>query len=511
MSGSSGCGKTTLLWATAGLHALTSGEVLVDGTPVTGPRPDEIGMMFQDANLLPWRSIRKNIELPFEIKKQPVDEARVALLLEEVGLTGFENSFPRELSGGMQQRASIVRALATDPGLLLMDEPFGALDAFTRDEMNLLLMRLWTETSKTIVFVTHNIGEAILLADRIVVMTPRPGRLAQDLRRRPTPTAHSRHDVRAELHRADPRDQGRRRARRPARRGGALSEVPQELRDEIPSFDEEPIHHDHGPVDWTGLTSVRGARSALEVGTVVAIAICVFFGLEAILRLTDTPTYIFPKPTAVVRALTDDFWLQYGQHLVVTLEEFFVGFAIGSTIGLILAAVITQKPFVEKVVAPYIIILVVTPMLALVPFLRLSLIRGVSIWPIVAAVALASGPMVLINSATGFRRTDLAKIALARSYGASTFQVFRKIRFPLALPMIIVGYMVGAIFGLLTAIGGEMVSASEQGGLGHQLIYFSSLIRMENFGAVLLIIEVLGLSIYFVFYFIGKRWASWES
>jgi NitT/TauT family transport system permease protein len=119
--------------------------------------------------------------------------------------------------------------------------------------------------------------------------------------------------------------------------------------------------------------------------------------------------------------------------------------------------------------------------------------------------------MVLINSATGFRRTDLAKIALARSYGASTFQVFRKIRFPLALPMIIVGYMVGAIFGLLTAVGGEMVSASEQGGLGHQLIYFSSLIRMENFGAVLLIIEVLGLSIYFVFYFIGKRWASWES
>jgi NitT/TauT family transport system permease protein len=290
-----------------------------------------------------------------------------------------------------------------------------------------------------------------------------------------------------------------------------VSQVPKELQDEIPSFDEEPKHVDHGPVDWTGLTSVRGARSALEVGTVIAIAVGVFFGTELILRLTNTPSYIFPKPTAVVSALTDDFWLQYGKHLLVTLEEFFLGFAIGSTIGLVLAAVITQKPFVEKVVAPYIIILVVTPMLALVPFLRLSLIQGTSIWPIVAAVALASGPMVLINAATGFRRTDLAKIALARSYGATTFQVFRKIRFPLALPMIIVGYMVGAIFGLLTAIGGEMVSASDQGGLGHQLIYFSSLIRMENFGAVLLIIEVLGLSIYFVFYFIGKRWASWET
>jgi NitT/TauT family transport system permease protein len=290
-----------------------------------------------------------------------------------------------------------------------------------------------------------------------------------------------------------------------------VSEAPRELRDEIPSFDDEATHHDHGPIDWTGLTSVRGAKSVLEIGTIIAIAVGVFFGLEAILRLTDTPEYVFPKPTAVVSALTDDFQLQYGHHLWVTLQEFFVGFAIGSTIGLILAAVITQKPFVEKVVAPYVIILVVTPMLALVPFLRVSLIQSPGMWPIIVAVALASGPMVLINAATGFRRTDLAKIALARSYGASTFQVFRKIRFPLALPMIIVGYMVGAIFGMLTAIGGEMVSASEQGGLGHQLVYFASLIRMDNFGAVLLIIEVLGVSIYVVFYFIGKRWASWES
>ena len=289
-----------------------------------------------------------------------------------------------------------------------------------------------------------------------------------------------------------------------------MSEVPRELREEIPSFDEVPTHQ-HGPVDWTGLTSIRGARSAVEIGTIVAIAVSVFFGLEVILRLSDTPVYVFPKPTAVLTALTDDFQLQYGHHLWVTLQEFFIGYAIGSTIGLILAAVITQKPFVEKVVAPYIIMLVVTPMLALVPFLRVSLIKGVDMWPIIVAVALASGPMVLINASTGFRRTDLAKIALARSYGASTFQVFRKIRFPLAMPMIIVGYMVGAIFGLLTAIGGEMVSASEEGGLGRQLIYFSSLIRMENFGAVITIIAGLGISIYVVFYFIGKRWASWES
>ena len=177
--GPSGCGKTTLLWAMSGLHGLTGGRILIGDTTVTGPRPAEIGMIFQDANLLPWRNLRQNLEFPFEIKHRKPDEQRIKALLEETGLAEFENAFPRELSGGMQQRASIVRALAQDPAVLLMDEPFGALDAFTRDEMNLLLLRLWSETDKTVVFVTHNISEAIFLADRVVVMTPRPGRVAK--------------------------------------------------------------------------------------------------------------------------------------------------------------------------------------------------------------------------------------------------------------------------------------------------------------------------------------------
>jgi NitT/TauT family transport system ATP-binding protein len=177
--GPSGCGKTTLLWAMSGLHELTNGRVILDGEPVIGPRPDQIGLVFQEANLLPWRTLIQNIEFPFEIKKQAPDRDRITELLEETGLAGFEKSFPRELSGGMQQRASIVRALAQDPSVLLMDEPFGALDAFTRDEMNLLLLKLWSEARKTALFVTHNVAEAIFLADRVVVMTPRPGRHAR--------------------------------------------------------------------------------------------------------------------------------------------------------------------------------------------------------------------------------------------------------------------------------------------------------------------------------------------
>lgn len=175
--GPSGCGKSTLLWSMAGLHDLSSGEIRLGDDRIVKPHP-EIAMIFQDANLLPWRNLAENIALPFEIKRQRPDRERIAKLMARVNLTGFETKFPRELSGGMQQRASIVRSLSVDPSVLLMDEPFGALDAFTRDEMNLLIQEIWMETGKTIVFVTHSISEAIFLADRVVVMSARPGRVA---------------------------------------------------------------------------------------------------------------------------------------------------------------------------------------------------------------------------------------------------------------------------------------------------------------------------------------------
>ncbi len=176
--GPSGCGKTTLLWSIAGLHSLSSGQVILDREEVTGPHP-QIGMVFQEANLLPWRNLEKNIEFPFEIKRQQPDREHIAHLLERVGLEGFGGKYPRELSGGMQQRAAIVRALSFNPSLLLMDEPFGALDAFTRDEMNLLVEEIWLETRKTIVFITHNITEAVFLSDRVFVMSARPGRISK--------------------------------------------------------------------------------------------------------------------------------------------------------------------------------------------------------------------------------------------------------------------------------------------------------------------------------------------
>ncbi len=176
--GPSGCGKSTLLWTMAGLHRPDRGRVLLDGMPIDGPHP-QVAMVFQEANLLPWQTLSRNIELPMRLRRaDPVaTRARVADLVRRVGLDGFEQKFPRELSGGMQQRASIVRALSVDPSVLLMDEPFGALDSFTREEMNLLVEEIWLETRKTVVFITHSIPEAVFLSDRVFVMSGRPGRL----------------------------------------------------------------------------------------------------------------------------------------------------------------------------------------------------------------------------------------------------------------------------------------------------------------------------------------------
>ena len=174
--GPSGCGKTTLLWAIAGLHKLSKGSIALGDEVLQGPH-HSIGMMFQSANLLPWRTILQNIEFPFEIRAEKPNQSKIEALLNRVGLGGFDQKMPKELSGGMQQRASIVRALSSDPDVLLMDEPFGALDAFTRDEMNLLMEEIWEETQKTIVLITHSIQEAVFLSNKVYVMSARPGQM----------------------------------------------------------------------------------------------------------------------------------------------------------------------------------------------------------------------------------------------------------------------------------------------------------------------------------------------
>jgi len=287
-----------------------------------------------------------------------------------------------------------------------------------------------------------------------------------------------------------------------------MSRSDSDIANSIPSFDRAgEHHHEVGLSGMTGLSSGAAIRNGRDALVIALVAVALIAGLQFWIEVSGTKSYIFPKPTAIGQALYDNFDL-FWPHILSTLQVLAVGYAIGSAVGLVLAATITQMPFVEKIITPYILLLVTTPMIALVPLLS-SQLGYDSLSPRIIVVALASGPMVMINAATGFRRTDLGKIALAKSYGASTIQIFTKIRFPLALPMIIVGLLVGAIFGLLTAVGAEMVGSSE--GLGNRLVYYSSRVQMDNFFAIIVILAVIGITDYVIFYWIGKKWASWEA
>ncbi|WP_172125215.1 MULTISPECIES: ABC transporter permease [unclassified Devosia] len=276
--------------------------------------------------------------------------------------------------------------------------------------------------------------------------------------------------------------------------------------DAIPEFTKSEAGGGVGVANMSALAAGPGIQSARDVAIIVIVALIVIGGLELLLNLFAVPQYVMPKPSEIGMALVTDFWFIL-PHLGHTLVELFSGFSIGALIGLVLAAVITQFPFAEKIITPYILLLVTTPMLALVPLLILRF--GFGYTPRIIAVALAAGPMVMINAATGFRRVDRGKIALARSYGASTLQIFWKIRAPMALPMIFVGLMVGSIFGLLTAVGAEMVGGGF--GLGNRLTSYSSMIQMPQFFAVVLILSILGILIYVLFFLLGKKWASWEA
>jgi NitT/TauT family transport system ATP-binding protein len=177
--GPSGCGKSTLLMMMAGLRPQTSGTITISGAPIPEPDPNRVGVVFQEASLFPWLTALDNIEFPLSIRHAPREERRrrADAMLDLVGLQGFGGRYPHELSGGMKQRVSIARGLVQDPPVLLMDEPFAALDEQTRMTMGHELLRIWSQTAKTVVFVTHSLTEAVYLADEVLVMSARPGRI----------------------------------------------------------------------------------------------------------------------------------------------------------------------------------------------------------------------------------------------------------------------------------------------------------------------------------------------
>ena len=281
----------------------------------------------------------------------------------------------------------------------------------------------------------------------------------------------------------------------------------QELQESLPAFAPVEATPANKLARWSAIASVGGgARSGRDAGLIALTAAIIIGGAEFLIRFFRVPVYVMPAPSRIFVTLFTNFHF-FLPHILVTLHELFLGFAIGASIGFVLAMLVTQYPLAEKILTPYILLLVTTPMIALVPLLILKL--GFGLAPRIIAVALASGPMVMINSATGFRRVELAKIALARSFGANALQIFLHVRIPMAMPMVIVGMMVGSIFGLLTAVGAEMVGG--QDGIGSRLTYYSSLIEMPQFFACLLILAFLGLMIHVFFSWLSRRLAGWDA
>ena len=284
-----------------------------------------------------------------------------------------------------------------------------------------------------------------------------------------------------------------------------MDKFDKQLQQTVPEFNEPSGATKSSEFDLSSSMSAVQVHGAKQVLGIMVVAIIILGLWELLIRINNIPQFVLPSPSAIALALVRSFPTIW-PHLLVTLAELASGYFIGAIIGLLLAAVLTQIPFIEKIITPYILLLVVTPAMALVPLLMMRF--GFTIVPRIIAVALAAGPMVMINATTGFRRTDLAKIALAKSYGATTFQIFVKIRFPLALPMINVGLLVGGIFGLITAIGADMVGGKN--GLGNRLSYYSSLGRMAEFFAVIVVVAVIGILIWIGTTRLGTKYASWK-
>ena len=284
-----------------------------------------------------------------------------------------------------------------------------------------------------------------------------------------------------------------------------MDQYDKELEEKVPEFEGHAEPASHGALDISATVTAVQIHGWKQVLGILAVAVLVIGGWELVVRLTKVPEFVFPTPSAIAVAMVTNMPTVY-PHFFITLGELLAGYVIGASIGLFMAAVLTQLPYIEKIITPYILLLVTTPTIALVPLLMLRM--GFNVWPRIIAVALSVGPMVMINATTGFRRTDLAKIALAKSYGATTFQIFRKIRFPLALPMINVGLLVGGIFGLITAVASDMFGGKM--GLGNRISYYSSLARMASFFAVILLVSLIGISIWIVMAAVGKKWSSWQ-
>ena len=492
--GPSGCGKTTLLRIIGGLIKQTDGEVIFKKGTVEELHKNS-GFVFQDPTLLPWRKVLGNTLLPLEVAKKDSDaeeEERVKKLLAMVDLTGFENSYPNELSGGMKQRVSIARALAQDPLVLLMDEPFGALDEITRGRMNFELLRIWKETGKTVVFVTHSIPEAVLLSDRVVILSERPGTVKEVL------------DIKLKRERDTniiETDEFSKYVQKVRKALGAYTNG--RIQINAKTAKSEEVKPPKRLEDFIPTPKISTLTLYAMYIMVFILTIGIWKGLTSLFHI---PPFLLPPPEDVFREYIS--LLMNGlllKHTYVTLIETLTGFLAGAAIGMCLGYPLAKSRKLERILSPYIVAAQTAPKIALAPLIVIWLGFGLS--SKFFLVALIVFFPIFVNMITGMRSVDRNLLELMKSTGASKFDIFKKIEMPSSLPMLFAGFKTGITLAVIGAVVGEFVGANA--GLGYLTIYAAGLMDTSQVFVAILQLTLLGIVLYALVSLIGKKLMPW--
>ena len=450
--GPSGCGKSTLLRVVGDLITPSAGTVEVNGKSAHQARLDrEYGMVFQAPVLFDWRTVEANVRLPLEVTNTPKGErdALVREKLELVELGGFMSHYPHQLSGGMQQRVAIARALALQPSLLLMDEPFGALDEMTRERLNSELLDIWSETGTTVIFVTHSIPEAVFLSSRVIVMSPRPGRIAETI----------------DIDLPYPRDES---TREEDRYYELVTEVREALRGR-PNSGARPGYPDtcRRFVRMTASTG-RASRSVLPPAVAEAVrrylpALVVFVAGLVLWQIYYTSEGFFrpiPTPTEIGGAMVDE-WELLSASAMATIIEALGGLAIGTTAALIVGFLTSRWAIARDILLPLAIGASTIPIIAVAPILNnwFGVLNPLS--KMMMAALLVFFPVV-INVTRGLVEVGPAKLELMRSYAADETTIMRKVRVPHMLPFFFTALKVGTTLAFIGAIVGEFFGGTSQ-------------------------------------------------